>query len=114
MTAMLTSTWYPLCSVDALEPERGVAALLPDGTQIAIFRTHDDTVFALANQDPFTGAMVLSRGIVGDKAGRPVVCSPMYKQAFDLRTGECLDDPARNVTQYPVRVVDGVLEVELS
>ena len=77
----------PVCRFADLQPERGVAALLPDGVQVAVFRTHDGTLHALSNVDPFSGAAVLSRGIVGDRGGMPVVVSPIYKQAFDLRTG---------------------------
>ena len=51
-------------------------------------------MYALSNIDPFSGAAVLSRGIVGDLGGVPVVASPMHKQHFDLRTGACVDDPA--------------------
>ena len=46
------------------EPERGVAALV-EGEQVALFRTFDGALYAIGNQDPFTGAFVLSRGIVG-------------------------------------------------
>ena len=50
---------------------------------------------------------MLSRGIVGDAAGVPKVASPIYKQSFDLRTGECLDDGgATAVATYPVKVDD--------
>ena len=31
----------------------------------------------------------------------------MHKQAFDLRTGQCLDDAAVRVPTYDVRVDDG-------
>ena len=30
-------------------------------------------------------------GIVGSRGDDATVASPMYKQVFDLRTGECLD-----------------------
>ena len=101
----------PVCRLDDLQPERGVAALLPDGSQVAVFRTHDGAVHALSNVDPFSGAAVLSRGIVGDRGGIPVVVSPIYKQAFDLRTGRCLDDDAVSVAVFPARVVDGMVLV---
>jgi len=100
-----------VCRLDVLQPNRGVAALLPDGSQVAVFRTGDDEVFALSNVDPFCGAAVLSRGIVGDRRGVQVAVSPVYKQAFDLRTGVCLDDPTVSVRTYPVRVDDGVIVV---
>ena len=99
-----------VCEYDVLLPERGVAALLGD-VQIALFRTHDGKVFALGNQDPFSGANVMSRGIVGSRGDVPTVASPMFKQVFDLRTGECLDDPGVSLPVYPVEVVDGQVVV---
>jgi nitrite reductase (NADH) small subunit len=81
--------------------------------QVALFRTHDGTVHAIGNVDPFSGAAVLSRGIVGDRAGVPIVASPVFKQAFSLVTGECLDDAGVAVPVYPVRVSDGWLQVGL-
>ena len=99
-----------VCAVDAIPLEGGVAALV-DGSAVAVFRSFDGEVFALSNVDPFSGASVLSRGIVGSRGDAPVVSSPMYKQAFDLRTGACLDDAAVRVTTYDVVVVDGVVHV---
>lgn len=108
MTAL--STWTPVCALADLTPARGVAALLPSGEQVALFRLADN-VSALSNVDPFSGAAVLSRGIVGDLGGVAVVASPMHKQHFELRTGRCVEDPSVSVPVYPVRVVDGVLRV---
>ena len=99
-----------VCAVEAVPLEGGVAALV-DGAAVAVFRTHAGEVFALGNVDPFSGASVLSRGIVGTRGDAPVVSSPMYKQAFDLRTGQCVDDPAVSVPSYDVAVVDGVVVV---
>jgi nitrite reductase (NADH) small subunit len=117
MTAeMIDLRWETVCLLDRLLPERGAAALLAAGgepVQMAIFRTHDGTVHAVGNVDPFSGAAVLSRGIVGDRAGVPTVASPVYKQVFSLVTGECLDEPGVAVPVYPVRVADGWLQVGL-
>ncbi|GAA1608873.1 MULTISPECIES: nitrite reductase small subunit NirD [Kribbella] len=99
-----------VCAFDVLLPERGVAALLGD-VQIALFRTHDGEVFAIGNQDPFSGANVMSRGIVGSRGDVPTVASPMFKQVFDLRTGACLDDPAVSLPVYPVTIRDGQVVV---
>jgi nitrite reductase (NADH) small subunit len=99
-----------ICRYDVLLPERGVAALLGD-VQLALFRTHDGQVFAIGNQDPFSGANVMSRGIVGSRGDVPTVASPMFKQVFDLRTGVCLDDPDVSLPVYPVRIVDGQVVV---
>jgi nitrite reductase (NADH) small subunit len=71
-------------------------------------------VHAIDNFDPISGAAVLSRGIVGDRQGRPVVASPVYKQAFSLETGRCLDEPAQEVEVFTVRVTNGWVQVGLS
>lgn len=84
------SAWVRICPLSSLEVERGRAALV-DGTQVALFLLHDGRVRAVANHDPYSGANVISRGIVGSRGEVPTVASPLYKQIFDLDTGECLD-----------------------
>jgi nitrite reductase (NADH) small subunit len=54
---------------------------------------------------------VLSRGIVGDIKGEPVVASPIYKHHFSLRNGRCLEKPSLGVPVYRVRVQDGQVQV---
>lgn len=113
MTAQLTRTWVPVCPLDRLLPERGVAALV-DGHQVAVFRTFDGMLYAIDNRDPFSGAYVLSRGIVGSKGDAPTVASPLFKQVFDLRTGVCLSEPGVAVPVHEVRCVEGVVELRLT
>jgi nitrite reductase (NADH) small subunit len=100
--------WTPICPLDDIVPDTGVCALL-NGAQVAVFRVGLDEpgVFAIANYDPNSRAAVLSRGIVGSLGERVVVASPIYKQHFDLRTGECLEAPEHSVACYPARVADG-------
>jgi nitrite reductase (NADH) small subunit len=112
MTAQLVRTWSAVCAFDALLPERGVAALV-EGEQVAVFRTFDGMLHAIGNQDPFSGAFVLSRGIVGSSGDVPTVASPLFKQAFDLRTGRCLSDPDVAVAVHDVRRRHGAVEVRL-
>ncbi|MBT2541220.1 nitrite reductase small subunit NirD [Streptomyces sp. ISL-44] len=95
--------WLTVCELSALVPGRGVAALLPDGSQAAVFVDRAGRPYAIGNQDPFTGAQVLSRGLLGSAAGRPFVASPLLKQRFDLESGRCLDDEEVAVRTYPVR-----------
>jgi nitrite reductase (NADH) small subunit len=97
-----TTRWVDVCAYDDLMPERGACALI-DGTQVAVFRTYDGGLYALSNHDPFSGAYVLARGILGTREGVPTVASPMYKQVFDLRTGRCLDDPDQAVPVFAIR-----------
>jgi nitrite reductase (NADH) small subunit len=103
--------WQRVCRLDQLTPDRGVAALVGD-RQVALFRlSTTGEVVVIDNRDPFSGANVLARGIVGDAGGVPKVASPVYKQAFDLRTGRCLDDAEVSVAVHAARVVDGWVEV---
>ncbi|MGW4892056.1 nitrite reductase small subunit NirD [Kitasatospora sp. NPDC004240] len=98
--------WIPVCHPERLGHGRGVAVLLPDDRQAAVFRDRHDRLYAVANQDPFTGAYVLSRGLLGSTAdGRVYVASPLLKQRFDLSTGECLDDPEVRIEVYELRLV---------
>ena len=57
--------WTAACAYDRLIPCRGVGVLLADGTQAALFRLDDGSLHAVGNIDPFSGAAVMSRGIVG-------------------------------------------------
>jgi nitrite reductase (NADH) small subunit len=105
--------WIDVCAVDDIVPNCGAAALLA-GKQIALVRFGEgQDVYALSNYDPFSEAFVIARGIVGDRDGRPKIASPIYKQSFDLRTGECLDDPSVTLPVYPVRVRDGRVQIRL-
>jgi nitrite reductase (NADH) small subunit len=95
--------WLTVCDLDRLVPGRGVAALLPDGRQAAVFLDRAGNLHAVDNRDPFTGAAVLSRGLLGSQAGRPFIASPLLKQRFDLASGVCLDDDTVRLTTYEVR-----------
>jgi nitrite reductase (NADH) small subunit len=99
--------WEDVCALDELLPATGVCALVA-GRQVALVRTATpDAVYAIGNFDPFSKSFVLSRGIVGDRGGVPKIASPVYKQSFDLRTGQCLDDARVRVPTYEIRVERG-------
>ncbi|MBF4161485.1 nitrite reductase small subunit NirD [Nocardioides acrostichi] len=106
----MSEDWHPVCRLDELEPERGVAALV-HGQGIALFRLPDDHVYALGNHDPFSRATPLSKGIVGMRDAVPFVASPAHRHAFDLRTGRCLEEPSTHVPVYEVKIVAGVVLV---
>ena len=99
----IADDWFTVCDLNRLLPGRGVAALLPDGRQIALFRDRNGELYAIDTRDPFGGAAVLSRGLTGTHQGRPFVASPLLKQRFDLETGQCLDDEAVRIASYEVR-----------
>ena len=104
--------WYRVCAVEDLEPAWGEAALVA-GRQVALFRAGPAEVFAVAHQDPATGANVMARGILGSKGTRPTIASPLHKEVYDLETGECFTTPGLRLTAYSTRITDGFVEVEL-
>ncbi|MGH8725818.1 MAG: nitrite reductase small subunit NirD, partial [Burkholderiales bacterium] len=99
-----------VCHLDQILSNAGVCALV-GGEQVAVFRV-EDNVYAVGNHDPFSGANVLSRGIVGDLKGELVVASPVYKQHFSLLTGRCIEDASVRIPVYAARVEEGVVVVE--
>jgi nitrite reductase (NADH) small subunit len=113
-TATIARTWYNVCALEDIVPNTGVAALVGK-KQIAVVRVHardgEESLYALSNFDPFSKAMVLSRGIVGSKGPVAKITSPLYKQGFDLKTGVCLEDASVSIPTYPVRVVDGTVQI---
>ena len=107
------SGWVDVCTLEEITPDTGVAALV-DGRQVAIVRVGEgdqQQVYAVGNFDPFSKAFVIARGIVGDRGGVPKIASPIFKQSFDLRTGQCLDDSSVWLPSYPVRVRDGRIAI---
>lgn len=101
--------WHSICRDEDLPHYLGTRALIDD-EQIAVFKIASQ-FYAISAVDPFTKTAVLSRGIVGDIKGRTVVASPLYKQHFDLSSGQCLEDDSVCLKTYPIRCVDGWIEI---
>lgn len=97
--------WQTICNITDLVDNAGICALLANDEQVAIFSlpNEPEQVFALNNYDPFGKANVLYRGIVGCNQGTPMVASPLYKQQFSLKTGQCLQEDVA-IKAYPVRI----------
>lgn len=104
--------WTQVCPLEEMNLNDGICCLIGED-QIAVFRTGDGSeIYAISNYDPFGNVNVLSRGIVGDVKGTVVVSSPLYKQHFCLKTGQCLEDETVSVKSYPIRVNDGMVEIQ--
>jgi nitrite reductase (NADH) small subunit len=105
--------WQALCGLADLVPQSGVVAWLDD-TQVALFYLpgHTPALYALANRDPQSGANVIGRGIIGQLKDELVVASPLYKQHFNLLTGQCLEDPGQALQTWPVRLRGETVEIQ--
>lgn len=103
----MTEQWIALGRLSEI-PRRGARVVrLPEGN-IAVFRTGDDEVFALADRCPHRGGP-LSQGIVH---GRTVAC-PLHDLKVALDTGLAVAPDEGCAARYPVRVVEGVVELAL-
>ncbi len=106
------SKWTDICHINDIPPSTGRCALF-DGEQVAIFRIKDDEekFYAITNHCPFSKANVISRGIVGSLGEHIVVASPLYKQHFDLTTGQCLEDESVKIKTYSVRLAGDTIQL---
>ncbi len=103
--------WIDVCDVKDLQADSGVCALV-EGQQIAIFyMPKEAAIYALDNYDPFGKVYVLSRGLIGDIKGEPMVSSPLYKQHFSLKTGQCFEDETVKNKVYAIRIKNNRVEI---
>ncbi|OUS30323.1 nitrite reductase small subunit [Gammaproteobacteria bacterium 45_16_T64] len=105
--------WVPVCDASDLTSNIGICAKV-DNKQVAIFKLEaagEIKLYGIDNHDPFSGSNVLSRGLVGDLKGQDVVASPIYKQHYNLETGQCLEDDDVKLTVYSVRDNAGKIEI---
>ncbi len=102
------SLWRPVCRVDEL-PRLGARRWLDGPEPIAVFRTADDRVFAVADRCPHKGGP-LSQGIVfGDR-----VACPLHNWTIGLADG-CAEAPDEGcVTTYPVRIESGQVFIQVA
>lgn len=100
--------WLRMGALADIPANAGIPARVGQ-RQIALFYLpgNGQQVYVLDNLEPGSGANVLSRGIIGDVAGEPVVISPLYKKRFRLRDGVCPDDCSLRVNVWPVKVEQG-------
>ncbi|MBK9217037.1 MAG: nitrite reductase small subunit NirD [Uliginosibacterium sp.] len=108
-----TLSWTAVCAASEILPNTGVCALV-EGHHVAVFRIGDSAFHAIDNIDPKSGASVLSRGLIGSLGERVVVASPLYKNHFDLATGECLEEPQHSVRAHAVRIDNNIVQVALA
>ncbi|WP_145615138.1 nitrite reductase small subunit NirD [Nitrospirillum bahiense] len=95
------SRWVEVGAVDDI-PRQGARVVATPRGDVAVFRTLDDTVFAVDDRCPHKGGP-LSQGTVH---GHAVTC-PLHNWVIDLETGEACAPDEGCVIRIPVRVQDG-------
>ena len=83
-------------------PPRGARVVRTAQGCVALFRTHDDRIFALEDRCPHKGGP-LSEGIVSDRA---VTC-PLHNRIISLETGETDEPGDAAVPTFVARVEAG-------
>nr|WP_113874907.1 nitrite reductase small subunit NirD [Marinomonas aquiplantarum] len=104
----MTMQWKLMCEQQDLIEGAGIAAML-DGQQIALFYVPEaeQKVFAISNWDPIGKANVLSRGLLANLKEQWTVASPLYKQHYELQSGQCLEEEGVKITTWPVKLETG-------
>lgn len=92
--------WIEVGPVDAI-PRLGARVVKTSTGNIAVFRTRDDDIFALADRCPHRGGP-LSQGIV---TGCQVIC-PLHDWCIRLEDGGAEAPDEGHTRRYPTRVDD--------
>ena len=97
------------CTVARFEelPEVGGKEVIVKGARISLFK-HAGEVFAIAAECPHKGAPLA----VGWVEQGSVFCA-LHGWEFDLRTGRCKSNPGEEVRSYPLRIIDGEIQVSV-
>ena len=110
MSQSTTQDWHYVAMVEDVPENIGVCAKIGD-LQIAVFNFSKTEWYACQNMCPHRLDNVLSRGLIGDKKGEPMVACPHHKKSFSLRSGECLSGENYEISTFPVKVQDGKVYV---
>ena len=107
----MTMNWTNIGSVDDYPTEFGSCVKVGDA-QVAVFHLPTEQKwYAVQNFNPQNERMVLSRGILGDQEGTPIITCPLHKYRYSLETGECFTDEQYRLKVYAVKEEDGELFV---
>ena len=108
MNAVMREQWIAVGRMEDIPPLGSRVVRTVQGN-IAVFRSGDDKIFALADRCPHKGGP-LSQGIV---YGHTVAC-PLHNWCIELSSG-CAVAPDEGATQsYPVKVEEGMVYLQLS
>ncbi|MRI00176.1 nitrite reductase small subunit NirD [Kriegella sp. EG-1] len=106
--------WFKAAPVNAF-PKDGGACIKYKNLQIAVFNFERlNKWYATQNLSPEKQEMVLSRGMIGDYKGTPMIACPLHKKTFSLETGENLNGDLDPIAVYPVKIENDFVYVGFS
>lgn len=100
--------WIEIGPVEAI-PSMGARTIKTATTNIAVFRTRDDQVFALEDKCPHRGGP-LSQGIV---TGCQVIC-PLHDWCIRLEDGQAEAPDEGQTATYEVKLENGIIYLSLT
>ncbi|MGB5444200.1 MAG: nitrite reductase small subunit NirD [Psychromonas sp.] len=106
------SQWTTVCQFQDLTPNTGICALFEEEHVAIFYCQRSEQLYAVNNVDPIARASVLSRGIMASLQGEMYVASPLYKQHFNLATGQCLEEPEQQLKTYSIRKENNEIQLK--
>jgi len=104
----MTNIWTDIGALELIPPRGARVVKTPQGC-IAVFRTHDDRVFALEDRCPHKGGP-LSQGIVH---GASVTC-PLHNWVLSLETGEAQGADSGRTRAFPLELAEGRIRIDFN
>ena len=105
------SQWQEICRLADIPPLGARVVAHPEG-DIALFRSADDSVFALRDKCPHKGGP-LSQGLVHGSGEAARVTCPLHGWNLALATGEACAPDVGCARKFPARIADGGVWIEL-
>ena len=103
--------WFKAAPVNAF-PKDGGACVKYKTLQIAVYNFERlDKWYACQNLSPEKQEMVLSRGMIGDRNGIPMVACPLHKKTFSLENGKNLNGELPAIAIYPIKIQNGYVYI---
>jgi len=105
------SNWIKITEVENI-PMMGSRIVIIGDTDIVIFKTRDNSIFALANQCFREDGRVsekLSEGLVHEH----MVTCPIYAWDIDLETGKVDKEEKYSVKKYETKIEEGAIYLSL-
>lgn len=106
-STMMSEEWVAVGRMEEIPP-LGARVVSIGAGNVAVFRTGDDAVFALADRCPHKGGP-LSQGIV---YGHAVAC-PLHGMCIDLASGCAVAPDEGRTGTYEVMVEEGLVYIKL-
>ena len=101
------ANWIKIVEVENV-PSMGSRKVIVGAMEIVIFKTKDNSIFAVNNVCPHKQGK-LSEGLVHDH----MITCPLHNWDIDLETGIAVDENNECTKKYEVKVEEGVIYLDL-